>query len=433
MAAGGSLMLFDSQSFDQISADRHTNVSVGDDDSAIVRLTEFKENTVYEEPHEVTVRNETGSALTGNNWVNSVNGRLEFRESDADTASDSMALDSLADGAELSFQVVTATDESGEVSDDIVLDLQEPDELSVQIERNLTVEFKSSGRLVYALDGDIRVYDAVKDEEVAAPESHNADVIGANAVNFTDPTDNADIAYASSGTNGMFTTEVNAVSDNTVRDTSPSDHGINKQKTRFAVDKWPKSSRDEFMIFYADAGNSSIYGMYADGDIEKIATPSNNVAGVSGVTDIDGDGSVEMVFVDGSQQLRYLNTDGSVTGLGNGGIGSNNSAGFGPPADFGKGIEIPFIDGGNNAAVIGSDNKKTTLTSNGPAKKAAVAPVDVDNDDELEFCFLGVDEGKIMYIDDVYGNNSIETLKIGENDTVKSPDESVALNSGVSG
>ena len=111
-------------------------------------------------------------------------------------------------------------------------------------------------------------------------------------------------------------------------------------------------------------------------------------------------------------------------------MGSNNGSGIGPPADFdGDGVpRVPFIDGSQNPTLITSDGVKTRLNRNGVAKKAGVAPVDIDADGDLELLFFGNDEGKIQYVDDVLGSNTIETLKV-EGSTV-SPEEKIGLGFG---
>jgi hypothetical protein len=142
--------------------------------------------------------------------------------------------------------------------------------------------------------------------------------------------------------------------------------------------------------------------------------PPNGCGGVAGVNDIDDDGSDEMVFVDSSQQMRYLEQDGTTVKIQNGDVGSDKSAGFGSPADFdGDGVpEVPFIDGSNIPAVVTADGTKTKLNADGIAKKAAIAPVDLDGDGTPEFTFLDIDSGEIRYIDDVLGSNTVKTLYI---------------------
>jgi hypothetical protein len=63
VAGGGSLLFFDTRGATQIEAGRTTDVATTEDKSAILGLEGFDDATVHEEPHEVTVTNQTGVAL----------------------------------------------------------------------------------------------------------------------------------------------------------------------------------------------------------------------------------------------------------------------------------------------------------------------------------------------------------------------------------
>jgi len=289
------------------------------------------------------------------------------------------------------------------------------------------VEFNAEGRLVYAVDGnpkkgDIKVYDAVNDTLQDPAQSVSAAVVGANAADIVGDS-NADIPFAAKNDNrNVYATDVGSGSDTAIN--KGNQPKLKKQKTRFALRPWPDSSLSGDLILAADNGSSEIIGVDANGNTESLATPGD---GCDGVKDIDGDGDLEMVFVDGSQQIRYLEQDGTVSKVQNGGVGSNNSTGFGSPADFGNGVEIPFVDGSNNVALVDYQGNKTTL-AHGVAKKSAIAPVDIDGDGTLEFTYISDDDGTIRYIDEVYGSNTQETLYV-DGSTV-TPLEKVGLNSG---
>jgi len=69
------------------------------------------------------------------------------------------------------------------------------------------------------------------------------------------------------------------------------------------------------------------------------------------------------------------------------------------------------------------------------AKKAAIAPAHVDDDDDLEFAFLGSDDGKIKYVDNIRGetdststSNEVKTLQVNGSPVI--PLVKVGLNSG---
>ena len=435
--------------FESAEAPRTSTVQVAGDENAILKLQGFKESETYDSAHEVTVTNDTGTTLSGDpdNTVSSDAGKLEFRPDSTKSSSQTLKLDELSkDGPEESqtFEIVTASGYTGDVSDDVTLSYAEPDEISIEVTRNIAVSFKSSGRLIYAINNDVRVYDAVQDKELSPPNSTNAGVIGGSAADFTAGS-NADIAFAPTS-NGMYSTEVGADSENEIKGGSPSDHDIKKNNTRFALAEWPGIDGEnntgvepnEYVIVYANSNKDGLFAMDADGNTEEIVSLSNKEAlGASGVADIDDDSKKEMVFLDGSQQLRYLNQNGSTTKIKNGKVGSNNSAGFGPPASFKEfsNVQVPFIDGSSQPSLVDYNGNKTTLASD-VAKKAACAPVDVDNDGKLEFVFIGPgDNGTITYVDDVGGDNNVKELKIGEGvdggtDVTRTPDVSAGLNSG---
>jgi len=292
------------------------------------------------------------------------------------------------------------------------------------------VEFNAEGRLVYAVDdnpekGDIDVYDAVNDTLQDPPQSVSADAVGANAADVVSDS-NADIPYAAGNDDeNLYATDVGASSDTAInKGKKPK---LKKKGTRFALRPWPPASLSGDLILAADDGSEEIIGVDSNGNTETLAQPGDGCDGVAGVKDVDGDGALEMVFVDSSQQIRYLEQDGTVTKVPNGGVGSSNSTGFGSPADCGTGIEIPFVDESNNVALVDYQGNKTTL-AHGVAKKSAIAPVDIDGDGTLEFTYISDDDGTIRYIDEVYGSNTQETLYV-DGSTV-TPLEKVGLNSG---
>jgi hypothetical protein len=441
IASGGAVGLRSSGAFSSADVPRPSELASSGDDNALLGLDGLG-SKVYSSPHTVTVTNFTDSPLNDNE-VTSLSRKFRFREPGTSNNSKSLTIDTLGSGKSDSFEVVTGPNDSGNVTDTISLELSGPDEIDIEVERNLTVNAKSGGQLVYAVNkGDIRVYDAVNDAEQDPPEftpSGNnpkpikADIIGANAANIKGD-DNADIPYLNKSENSVYTTDVGGGTYEIPKGNKPK---LKKQKTRVALRKWPPASlpqdpeNPENLLLFADNNASKIIAIDSDGNDEVIANPSNGCGGVAGVADIDCDGEDEMVFVDSSQQMRYLNQDGTTTKIQNGGVGSNNSTGFGPPADLdGDGIiEIPFIDGSQNPAIVTAGGKKTLLDSSGIAKKAAITPVDIDDDGELEFAFLGNSSGEIKYIEDIGETNTVKTLTVNGSSVI--PLTKVGLNSGI--
>lgn len=412
--------------FTSATVDRLSNVGAATDANALIKVDELSEGTVYAEPHTVTVVNQTSNDLTGTNQVGSQNGDLQFRKPGTTDRNNPLQLADLSPGEQDTFEVVTATGENGKVSDTVTLEFAGPN-FSTEIVRDTTVRFNAAGQLIYAVgNGDIRVYDAVNDILNDPPQTVGADAVGARASDIVGDS-NADIPYISQSNNKKaYATGVGNASDTVIdKGNKPK---LKYKKTRVALGTWPPSKFSDDIILVADNNAAKIIGIKATGETDTIASPPSGCGGVAGVNDIDNDGNDEMVFIDSSQQMRYLNQDGSTVKVQNGSVGSNNSAGFGSPADFdGDGTpEIPLVDGSNNPAIITYSGNKTILNSNGIAKKAAVAPVDLDGDGKQEFTFIDSSTGEIRYVDDVLGTNNVKTLIV--NGSSVKPLEKVGLN-----
>lgn len=430
LMVGGSTagLIYETEAFSFIEANRTSTTNVeADQGSPLVELVGFDSSKIYQEPHRVTVTNNTGAKFNTNSATTT--GDLELRDVGASTSKTSYSIPPLDAGESYSFEVVTASDKTGKISDTVSLSFS-GNGVSITADRDLTVEFKSGSQLAYAVDsasmkGDIRVYDAVNDIVQDPPQNVRADVIGANAADIIDDS-SADIPYINKNNTPVYTTSVGGDTANTIN--KGKQPKLKKQKTRIALRSWDPASLSGDLILSADNNSSSIIAVDSTGNTEVIAVPPNGCGGVAGVADIDDDGNDEMVFVDASQQIRYLEQSGSTKKVSNGGVGSNNSTGFGAPADFdGDNVpEIPFIDGSNNPAIVTASGTKTLLNSSSIAKKAAIAPVDIDGDGELEFAFLSSSSGKIKYIDDVTGSNTVKTLMI--NGSPVTPLEKIGLN-----
>lgn len=134
-------------------------------------------------------------------------------------------------------------------------------------------------------------------------------------------------------------------------------------------------------IFYAGQ-DENIYSVDYSGSPSVVANPSNGVDGVLDSGDIDSDGSKELVFADGSQQLRYIDEDSSIRPLSGGQLGSNNGIGATADAvDFdGDGTpRLPIVDGGNNVVLVGESESDVSITG-ASAKKAPISSADVDGE-----------------------------------------------------
>jgi hypothetical protein len=427
LATGGGLItlggLAETDAFQSFVTDRSSSVDVGSDDAGLLGIDELQSSKVYQSPHPVEITNQTGEAIS-NASVTSRNTHFRFRNVGSTDNSITLSLGAFSTQQTKTFEIVTAPSQTGEVTDDVIISA-DSSVSSLSINRETTINFKSGGVLVYAINGSIEAYDSANDTLSTPPTTNDADIIGGNVADIVAGS-SADIPYISQNSSDVFATWIGASGDQALG--KPSSPGLKKQKTRLSVGKWQPSSLSGNIILAADSDTSKIIGIDSNGTTDTIADLSNGCGGVAGVEDIDADGNDEIVFIDSSQQLRYLTQNGSVSKIPNGTVGSNNSAGFGLPADFGNGIVVPHIDGSQNPAVIDYNGDKTILNSSGVAKKAAVAPVDIDADGTLEFTFLGNANGKIKYIDDVYGTNAVKTFR--HNGGPVTPDESVGLNSG---
>ncbi|WP_435143869.1 hypothetical protein [Halobaculum sp. P14] len=172
--------------------------------------------------------------------------------------------------------------------------------------------------------------------------------------------------------------------------------------TRLAVGTWHGSGPS---VFYVGDGGNRVYRVTGDaGPFEVLQDSNNGVSAVSGPGDIDGDDAPEFVYVDGSQQLRYLDDDGTVgVKITNGGVGQNYGPGVGRPHDFdGDGeARIPFVGGSNNLKLIDAAGNSVSLV--GGVDKAPIAVEDVDGDGNAEIVYL---KGGTAYFLDGVGTGS---------------------------
>ena len=187
---------------------------------------------------------------------------------------------------------------------------------------------------------------------------------------------------------------------------------VEQSKTRLAVGTWNGSVQS---VFFA-ADSDKIYRAAPGGSPTEVATLGNSVDGVVGPADIDGDSTAELVFVDGSQTIRYLEDDGT-TGTADGlTAGSSTGVGGGSVADYdGDGAtEVAVVNGGNDiyiADASGSDKVESGDVDGSSAPDARQSPptaADVDGDDSPELVYLGNDDGKLKYLDSIGGTGDID-------------------------
>ncbi|NLV08469.1 type IV pilin [Halomicrobium mukohataei] len=209
---------------------------------------------------------------------------------------------------------------------------------------------------------------------------------------------------------------------------SSSDIGgsIETSKTRLATGRWDGQPRS---VFFVDQNHDELYRVAPGSNPQIVATPPNGAQAVTGIGDIDGDGSDELVFADASQHLRYLESDGSITKIDDAGSGSNNGIGAGSLADLdGDGTPaVVLVDGSNeiliNRKASGGGTERLTGVS---ATKAPLTTADVDGDGATEIVYVGTTNGKLRFVDDPLGTPSVEVLSDENGNDVDGSDETGA-------
>lgn len=174
-------------------------------------------------------------------------------------------------------------------------------------------------------------------------------------------------------------------------------NSLSTQKTFPAVGTW-NGGED---VFYAVS--SSIYRVSpSDSEptlVASLGNSMNGAAGVLGVSDIDQDGTDELVYLGGSGGIRYLNPakedDPKIKGT-----NANNQYGVGAPFQTDNGPRVPYVDGSGNPGFVDVNGNFTQLASGGVAGKTALAGRDVDNDGTPELVFTN-SNGELHYLDDL--------------------------------
>ena len=201
---------------------------------------------------------------------------------------------------------------------------------------------------------------------------------------------------------------------------------IEGSKTRLATGRWSGSDPS---VFFVNENHDTIYRVAKGGTPTAVATPGNNAQAVVGIADVDGDADDELVFADGSQQLRALNPGGSVDSLADGQLGSNNGIGAGALADFdGDGVHRAVgVDGSQQLKLVGAGTaaggESTTVLTGGVARKSPATVADVDDDGTPEVVFVSNDSEKLKYVDDVGGANTVMLLTDANGDPIQRSEE----------
>jgi hypothetical protein len=206
-------------------------------------------------------------------------------------------------------------------------------------------------------------------------------------------------------------------------------------KSHVAVGQW---ERPHISVLYANQGETDLYSARnATEPSRHVHYSGNGVGLVAGVGDVDGDGNDELVFGDTSQQLRYVDDDGTEEKIVDGGYGSNDGPGVGTPRDFdGDGKDrVPFVDGSNNLKLVDANGNVTTVVDSNEQNvaKSMLAPTDWDDDGELEIMFISdvnSGAGKLYYADNVTSGGDVKYVSAdldGDGDSGVDVDTDVGL------
>lgn len=262
---------------------------------------------------------------------------------------------------------------------------------------------------VTAVDGDGGTETSLAPSGVNALGPSDADIDGDGSI---------DLPYVSSG-GDLQITDSNGQTATLVDSAHPSNPATSK--TLLAVGSWKGSGTS---VFYANGNNDRIYRIEDGGSPVEVAAPGDGAQAVMGIGDIDGDGTGELLFADGSQQVRYLEPDGTVTELQGGGAGSNNGIGVGQPPDFdGDGtVSTVIVDGSNNVKIVGGAESDETFTAT-DARKAPLTTADVDGDGAIEIVYVSTDGDRVKYVDDPRGTAQIEQMTDANGDPITADGE----------
>ena len=312
------------------------------------------------------------------------------------TAGDSVQLEPTADQVELVY-------ESSDLNGDSVVERFDIDTDAIGGGGCKATLYTATGGSIDSIAGDgspVTTLSATADARALGPA--DVDLTG-------DGTD--DPAFVEGGDAVVVTNATNGTT--TLADDGDVPGAIEGSKTRLAVGSWDGSPRS---VFFVNENQDTLYRVTPSGSPVAVATPGNGVQAVSGIGDVDGDGEDELVFADASQQLRYLEPDGSTATLEDSQTGSNVGIGAGAVTDLdGDGVaSVVAVDGNNDVKLTGvstaDGGEGATVITAADAEKSPPTVADVDDDGDDEIVYVGLANGKVKYVDDVNGSNDVAYL-----------------------
>ncbi|MFB6120131.1 MAG: FG-GAP repeat domain-containing protein [Halobacteriaceae archaeon] len=387
-------------SFDAVALDRDTESDVVADEGGVLGLNRSDGVTLGTTERLVTVTN--GLTADASVTVSLDSATTDFGDLIlGGTRGDTVTFDLAAgDSQHVDFDAVC--DES--YADESVTFTVTADTGGVRGEATRSVPLDSGdcgGGVVYATGArDLR--SVLNGSGITDYVPSSVDVVGPKAASL-DGDGALEVPFVNGSSGDVYAVDAN---NETVHllDTGSTSVAAAASKSRMAVGTWNGSDTS---VFFAGSGASKIYRVAPGGSPTLVANPGNGAGAVAGIADVDGDGADELVFLGSSQQIRYLEPDGTTVKVPNGGVGSNNGVGVGTPADFdGDGqARIPLVDGSGNLQLITHDGTKTKLAAG--VDKAPLAAQDWDGDGRPEVIYL---DGGVLHVANADGTTSELTV-----------------------
>lgn len=184
-------------------------------------------------------------------------------------------------------------------------------------------------------------------------------------------------------------------------------------KTLLAVGRWNQSGPS---VFYADDSGKSIYQVSPGHDPELLANSGSESRGASlehgvkaimGVASFNEEDENQLLFVDTTNDIKYLRSNGGVEELDSElEVSSSNGIPAGQPVEF-DGTEWAIFVEQNDIRLVTSD-ENIKLEDKNP-KKAPLTAVDIDGDGNKEIVYIG-NGNKIHYTRDLTGSSRVRKL-----------------------
>ena len=196
-------------------------------------------------------------------------------------------------------------------------------------------------------------------------------------------------------------------------------------KTLLGTGTWNGSDRS---VFYANDAHSAVYRVASGGSPTEVASLADGANSVLGIGDIDGDNTAELVYTGSSQEVRYLEPDGTrrTTGIT---AGSDVGIGNGQLPDIdGDGTdEALLVNGSNDIQLVDATGPESTIAQGSvDAAKSPLTATDVDTDGDPEITYIDDSSAEIKYIDDISGAATVKPLT-DEADSPVSGDKATGL------